>query len=191
MIKTRKDLRFYLREDAKRNDIRNQYEYILRLLVGSENACAFRYIKCMRKCEYHLNTSSNILHKVLYYFYKVRLISLGRKYNISINLNSCGYGLRILHLSGGGGVLLNIKKAGNYCGFNSGVLIGNKDSQDARCTIGDHTAFGPGAKAFGKLNIGSHVFVAPNAVVTKDVPDNCIVGGIPAKIIKYRQPKEK
>lgn len=31
------------------------------------------------------------------------------------------------------------------------------------------------------------VAVAPNAVVTKDVPDNCIVGSIPAKIIKFKE----
>lgn len=188
MIKTRKDLKFYLSEDAKRNGIESFYGYYLRLLIGSENACAYRYIRCMRKCEYHLNNASNIYHKILYFYYKMRLSSIGRKYNISISLNSCGYGLRILHLCGGGGVLLHIKKAGNYCGFNSGVLLGNKDSDDALCTIGDHTAFGPGAKAFGKLNIGSNVFVAANAVVTKDIPDNCIVGGIPAKIINYRKP---
>ncbi len=111
---------------------------------------------------------------------------LGGKYNMFITPNTCGYGLRIIHLSGGGGVHLNVKKIGNYCGFNAGVLIGNKDSQENRCEIGNHTAFGPGAKAFGKLRIGDNVFVAPNAVVTKDVPDNCIVGGVPAKIIKYR-----
>lgn len=188
MIKTLKDLYFYLSEDAKRNGIKSKRDYWTKLIIGSESACAFRYIKCMRKCEYHLNNSSAVLHKVLYLYYKTRLTSIGRKYNISISLNSCGYGLRIMHLSGGGGVLLNIKKAGNYCGFNSGVLIGNNGSQDARCTIGDHTAFGPGAKAFGKISIGNNVFVAANAVVSKDVPDNCIVGGVPAKIIKYREP---
>ena len=26
--------------------------------------------------------------------------------------------------------------------------------------------------------------VAPNAVVTKEVPDNCVVAGVPAKVIK-------
>ena len=48
-------------------------------------------------------------------------------------------------------------------------------------------AFGPGAKAFGKIIIGNNVFVAPNAVVVKDVPDNTIVGGVPAKIIKINR----
>ena len=52
--------------------------------------------------------------------------------------------------------------------------------------MGDFVAFGPGAKAFGKIKIGNNVFVAPNAVVTKDIPDNVIVGGIPAKIIKEK-----
>lgn len=89
-----------------------------------------------------------------------------------------------MHLSGGGGVRIGAKLVGNYCGFNAGVLIGQKDGKDNRPIIGNHTAFGPGAKAFGNLVIGDNVFVAANAVVTKNVPNNCIVGGIPAKIIK-------
>lgn len=90
-----------------------------------------------------------------------------------------------MHLSGGGGLLINAKSVGNYCGFNTGVLIGNNGSQENRPNIGDHVAFGPGAKAFGSITIENNVFVAPNAVVVKNVPENCIVGGVPAKIIKY------
>ena len=112
---------------------------------------------------------------------------MGLKYNLYIRPNTCGYGLRIPHLSGGGGIIVNIISAGNYCGFNAGVLLGNKDSEINRPTLGDHVAFGPGAKAFGKISIGNNVFVAPNAVLTKDVPDNCIVGGVPAKIIKHKE----
>lgn len=36
----------------------------------------------------------------------------------------------------------------------------------------------------GKVRIGNNVVVAPNAVVVKDIPDNAIVGGVPAQIIK-------
>ena len=186
MIITRKELKFYLEEDAKRNNCHGLFRYFCLLIVGAECACAFRYIKCMRKCEYHLNNiDHSIWHKVLYLWYKCRLSLLGRKYNIRIKLNTCGYGLRILHLAGGGGILLNIESAGNYCSFNSGVLLG-KISNGARPCIGDNVIFGPGSKAFGNVSIGNNVFVAPNAVVTKDVPPNCIVGGVPAKIIKYK-----
>ena len=34
------------------------------------------------------------------------------------------------------------------------------------------------------MTIGNNVVVAAGAVVTKDVPDNCVVGGVPAKIIR-------
>lgn len=120
-------------------------------------------------------------------YYKLKLKRLGGKYSIQIIPNVCGYGLRIMHLSGGGGLLINAEKVGNYCGFNSGVLIGNNGGQENRPVIGEHVAFGPGAKAFGKIKIGNNVFVAPNAVVVKDVPENCVVGGIPAKILKNKE----
>lgn len=44
-----------------------------------------------------------------------------------------------------------------------------------------------GCKVIGKIKIGNKVVVAPNAVVVKDVPDNAIVGGVPAKIIKMNK----
>jgi acetyltransferase-like isoleucine patch superfamily enzyme len=43
---------------------------------------------------------------------------------------------------------------------------------------------GAGATILPGVIIGENSIVAAGAVVTKDVPDNCIVGGIPAKIIK-------
>lgn len=84
----------------------------------------------------------------------------------------------------GGGILLNVNKVGNYCSFNSGTIIGNAGGNKNRPIIGDYVAFGPGAKAFGKIFIGDNVFVAPNAVVTKDVEPNRIVAGVPARVLK-------
>ena len=75
---------------------------------------------------------------------------------------------------------------GNYCSVNTGSLCGNKGIGNMP-TIGDHVGLGPGVKIIGNITIGNNVFIAANAVVVKDVPDNCIVGGVPAKIIKYRQ----
>lgn len=40
------------------------------------------------------------------------------------------------------------------------------------------------SKVLGGITIGNNVVVAPNAVVVKDVPDNCVVAGVPAKVIR-------
>lgn len=50
--------------------------------------------------------------------------------------------------------------------------------------LGHHVNIGWGAVINPGIRIGNHVIVGANAVVTKDVPDGCIVAGNPAKIIK-------
>ena len=97
--------------------------------------------------------------------------------------------MKILHIFGGGQIL-NVSKVGNFCSFNAGVVIGEKGS-DKTPRIGDHVNIAPGAKVFGGITIGNNVFIAANAVVTKDVPDNTIVGGVPATIIKRKETYEK
>ena len=52
--------------------------------------------------------------------------------------------------------------------------------------IGDNVTMFTNSGVYGNVRIGNNVTVAPNAVVTHDVPDNCIVAGVPAKIIKYK-----
>ncbi len=51
-------------------------------------------------------------------------------------------------------------------------------------TIGDDVWIGANAVVLPGVSIGSHCVVAAGAVVTKDVPDGCVVGGVPAKVIK-------
>ena len=41
------------------------------------------------------------------------------------------------------------------------------------------------------VTIGEYAVVAAGAVVTKDVPDFAVIGGVPAKVIKYLDPKEQ
>lgn len=48
-------------------------------------------------------------------------------------------------------------------------------------TIGDNVTIGAGAKVLGPVTIGANSAVGANAVVTKDIPENSIAVGIPAK----------
>ena len=41
-----------------------------------------------------------------------------------------------------------------------------------------------GGRILGPFRIGNNVIIGANAVVIKDVPDNCIVAGNPAKIVR-------
>ena len=50
--------------------------------------------------------------------------------------------------------------------------------------IGDDVWIGANAVILPGVTIGRHCVVAAGAVVTKDVPDNTLVGGVPAKVIK-------
>lgn len=50
--------------------------------------------------------------------------------------------------------------------------------------IGENCVIGAGACLLGDITVGNNVNVGANAVVLKDVPDNCTVVGVPAKIIK-------
>lgn len=50
--------------------------------------------------------------------------------------------------------------------------------------IGRNVWIGDKAAVLSGVHVGNNVIIAANAVVTKDVPDNCIVGGVPAVVIK-------
>jgi sugar O-acyltransferase (sialic acid O-acetyltransferase NeuD family) len=52
------------------------------------------------------------------------------------------------------------------------------------CTIGNLTHIGANATILPGKKIGCNVVVGAGSVVTKDIPDNCVVAGVPAKIIK-------
>jgi serine O-acetyltransferase len=52
--------------------------------------------------------------------------------------------------------------------------------------IGDDVIIGSGAKVLGGITIGHNVTIGANSVVTHSVPDNVVVGGIPARILKEK-----
>lgn len=115
---------------------------------------------------------------------------IGLRYGIKINPNCVGKGLNIIHIAGGSGVIVNCKYAGDYLRLQAGVVIGVVNSAANSPVIGNYVSFGLGSKAFGKITIGNYVKILPNAVVTHDVPDRAIVGGVPARIIRYQTEEE-
>ncbi|MCD8048438.1 MAG: sugar O-acetyltransferase [Clostridia bacterium] len=50
--------------------------------------------------------------------------------------------------------------------------------------IGNDVWIGGNVTVLPGVTIGDNVIVAAGAVVTKDVPDNCIIGGVPARVIR-------
>lgn len=183
-IITKDDLKYFISEDAKSNHMKcNYFKYLICLIYGLEFAHSFRYLKSMRHYEYHIN-NKGVYHKIMALYYKFKTSRLGMKYNIYITPNTCGYGLRILHLFGGGHIL-NVDKVGNYCSFNANVVLGTNGS-NLKPKLGDNVDIGPGAKVFGDITIGNNVFIAANAVVTKAFASNVIIGGVPAKIIRNK-----
>jgi len=64
-----------------------------------------------------------------------------------------------------------------------GVTLGGLSGQPGKRhpTIGSSVAIGAGAQVLGPITVGEGARIGANAVVTKDVPANCTVVGIPAK----------
>lgn len=55
--------------------------------------------------------------------------------------------------------------------------------------IGDNVDLTIGSKIIGGVTIGNNVIVAPNSVVVKNVPDNAVVSGVPARILSINGEK--
>jgi len=73
---------------------------------------------------------------------------------------------------------------GHHTQIGSFVTVGPGANIAGNCRIDDCTYIGMGTLIIDHISVGSHSIVGAGAVVTKDVPDNVQVVGIPAKIVK-------
>lgn len=87
------------------------------------------------------------------------------------------------------GVLVNLNctighdcEIGNFVEMSPGVHI------SGNCCLGDYSVIGTNATVLPKIKIGKNVVVGAGSVVTKDLPDNCVAVGVPAKVIKELNP---
>ena len=90
-----------------------------------------------------------------------------------------------------GAVLGGRATVGRNCHIGAGaVLAGVIEPASAKpVTIGDGTLVGANAVVIEGVQVGRNCVVAAGAVVIDDVPDNMVVAGCPAKIIKERDDK--
>ncbi len=52
--------------------------------------------------------------------------------------------------------------------------------------VGNNVWIGYGACILRGVTVGDNAIIGTNSVVTKDVPDNAVVGGVPARVIRMR-----
>lgn len=88
-----------------------------------------------------------------------------------------------------GGIVVNHRAIiGKNCNLSHGVTIGqaNRGERQGCPIIGDNVYFGPGAKILGAVRVGNKAAIGANCVVTKDVPENAVVVGVPGHLISHR-----
>lgn len=85
------------------------------------------------------------------------------------------------------GVIIHPKtKIGDNCKICQNVTIGCRNGVGPPI-ICNNVFIGTGAVVIGKITIGDNVKIGANSVVTKDVPNNATVVGIPGKVIKVSE----
>ena len=77
---------------------------------------------------------------------------------------------------------ISAKQIGSDCWINQQVTIGYTFAPEPPI-IGNGVRVSAGAKVVGNITIGDNAIIAANAAVVKDVRENEVVGGVPAKII--------
>lgn len=125
-----------------------------------------------------------------FYFHKMKLlahiiyhlmqITLGCTIPYSAELEE---GVIIAHFHGI--VIHQDSKIGEKTIIYQNVCIGGRNGKTG-AIIGKNCLLGAGCCILGDIKIGNNVKVGANAVVLEDIPDNCTVIGVPAKIVNRK-----
>lgn len=135
----------------------------------------------------------NLLHNNRYYrnlFYhrigavKSALISWirpGDRYFIIGKTTKIGAGMWIAHPYA---TVLGANSIGDNFRCIHCTTLGS--TEKGKPTIGNNVSLGANVTIVGPVRIGDNVTIGAGSVVVKDIPDNCMAAGVPAKVIKYK-----
>lgn len=175
MITDRESYNAYLKADLKAYQVERLTFYRWRWMD------CLRFQLRLRKIEYLHNTmQGKPLRKLRWFVLEVVNHRLATRLGFSIPKNVFGPGLCIVHP---GTIVVNpLARVGSYCRIHPGSCIGDYDGVP---TLGDYVYIGPGAKLYGKIDIGNRVAVGANAVVNKSFGDDVTLAGNPARIVSH------
>ncbi|MDY6824162.1 MAG: serine acetyltransferase [Thermodesulfobacteriota bacterium] len=141
----------------------------------------YRYIFWLRLTAYLRQIK---MVRPFHYLSRIVLHRIGRKLGISIPYNTkIMPGFYIGHY---GGIVVHPEtEIGWNCNISNRVTIGihSRGKRAGVPKIGNNVYIGPGAVIIGAIQIGNNVAIGANSVVTKDMPDNSVVTGVPGQII--------
>jgi serine O-acetyltransferase len=90
--------------------------------------------------------------------------------------------------------IVNAERIGTNFTIRNNVTIGNNDAQIgtvSRPIIGDNVTINVNSVVVGNISIGNNVTIGAGCILMKSVPDNCVVVGNPAYIVRQNGEKVK
>ena len=138
-------------------------------------------------------TAAMILYRLMQWAGRRRLSPLALIFNkLNALLNNCiigrgaDFGPRFVLIHATGVVINSAVRGGSDVRVEHQVTIGTESWRAP--ILGDHVFIGAGAKIIGGVRVGTGARIGANAVVVHDVPAHCTVVGVPARIVRRREP---
>lgn len=133
-----------------------------------------------------------LLHRVAHFFWMLKIPFIPRylsefaRQMTGIDIHpGAKIGKEFFIDHGTGVVIGETAEIGENVTIYQGVSLGGTSLEPVKRhpTIGNNVVIGAGAKVLGPVKIGNNVKIGANSVITKDVPDNSVVVGVPGRII--------